>query len=143
MASAAWRAVAVSTPARVPVLAASLWPPRALALQRAVVLPQEPAQALAVALTPRALVLQRVVVLMPRALVLPLAFAPTRALVQGPRAALGSVLPGPSYVCTAGLRHRSDLLYGSEIDCWCRRAVLVRPRRGPQSKRANPGKCVS
>ena len=38
-----------------------------------------PVQALAVALTPR----QRVVLTMPR------------ALVQGPRAALGSVLPGP------------------------------------------------
>ena len=68
MASAAWRAVAVSTPARVPVLAASL-------SKR----PRAPVQALAVALTPR----QRVVLTMPR------------ALVQGPRAALGSVLPGP------------------------------------------------
>ena len=53
MASAAWRVVLVQA------LAASLWPPRVLELQRVVVL------------------------MMPR------------ALVQGPRAALGSVLPGP------------------------------------------------
>ena len=100
--------VAVLPPARVPVLVASLWPPRVLALERAVVssLPRAPVQALAVALTPRALALQRVVVLMPRALarvlvvalmmpalVLPLAVASTRALVL--------LLPGPFYVCTA------------------------------------------
>ena len=89
MASAAWRVV------RVHALAASLWPPRVLALERAVVtsLPRAPVQALAVALTPPALALQRAGVLMPRALVLPLAFAPTRAL---------GLLPGPCYVCTAG-----------------------------------------
>lgn len=79
-------------------------------------------QALAVALMPRALALQRVVVLMPRALPLPLAFVP-RALVL-PLAFVQRALglqPGPSYVCTAGSRHRcSDLLYGSEIDRWCR-----------------------
>ena len=60
MASAAWRAVLEPEPA------ASLWPPLALALVRAVVssLPRAPVQALAVALMPR-------------------------VLVQGPRAALG------------------------------------------------------
>ena len=80
-------------------------------------------QALAVALTLRVPALQRVVVLMPRAL-LPLAFVP-RAL---------GLQPGPSYVCTAGSRHRcSDLLYGSEIDRWCRRAVLLLPRGGQNS----------
>ena len=72
MGSAAWQVVAVLPPARVPVLAASSWPPLVLA------------QALAVALTPRALAQQLVFVLM-----MP------RALVQGPRAALGSVLQGP------------------------------------------------
>ena len=89
MASAAGRAVvgAVSPPARVPVLAASLWPPRVLALERAVVLslPRAPVQPLAVALTPWALALQRAVVLMPREPPRVLAFVPTRALVlQGP-----------------------------------------------------------
>ena len=100
MASAAWRVVLVQA------LAASLWPPRVLALERAVVssLPRAPVQALAVALLmPRALALQRVVVLMQRALVLPLAFASPRALV---------LQPGPCYVCALWLAHRcSDLLY--------------------------------
>ena len=104
-----------------------------LALERAVVssLPREPARPLAVALTPRALALQRVVVLMmPRALVLPLAFVP-RAL---------ELLPGPCLSVTAGSHRCPGLPYGSEIDCCLLQAVLVRP---PQSKRANPGKCVS
>ena len=93
-------------------------------------------QALAVALMPRALALQRVVVLTPRALV-PLVVVlmsrePARLLAFVPRA-LG-LQPGPSYVCTAGSRHRcSDLLYGSEIDRWCRRAVLLLPRGGQNS----------
>ena len=70
----------------VQALAASLWPPRALALERVVVssLPRVLVQAPAVALMPRALAQPLVVALM-----MP------RALVQGPRAALGSVLPGP------------------------------------------------
>ena len=82
MASAASAVVgAALPPARVQALAASLWPPRVLELQRVVVLmmPRALARVLVVALTPR----QRVVLMMPR------------ALVQGPRAALGSVLPGP------------------------------------------------
>ena len=114
MASAAWRAVLVQA------LAASLWPRRVLALERAVVssLPRAPVQALAVALTPR----QRVVLMMPR------------ALVQGPRAALGSVLPGP-YKCTAGLQHRRSFgsavwLRPTKVDCWRRPALLVRPTGG-------------
>jgi len=70
MASTAWQVVLV------PVLVASSWSPLVLALERAVVssLPRAPAPPLA----------QRVVVLM-----MP------RVLVQRPRAALGSVLPGP------------------------------------------------
>ena len=77
VASAAWRA------ARVLELVASLWPPRVLALERAVVLslPRAPAQALAVAS-------------MPRALARVLAFVPTRVLV----------LQGPLLVSTASAR---------------------------------------
>ena len=112
MASAAWRVALVQA------LAASLWPPRALALERVVVssLPRVLVQAPAVALMPRAPALQRVVVLTPRALV-PLVVVlmsrePARLLAFVPRA-LG-LQPGPSYVCTAGSRHRcSDLLYDS------------------------------
>ena len=93
MASAAWRVALVQA------LAASLWPPRALALERVVVssLPRVLVQALAVVLSrPRAPV-QALAVAMPRALAQPLVVAlmMPRALVQGPRAALGSVLPGP------------------------------------------------
>ena len=84
MASAAWRRSAALPPARVQALAASLWPPRVLALVLAVAAAAAGAGAVAVALMPRALALL-VVVLMPRALVQPLAVAPTRALV----------LPGP------------------------------------------------
>ena len=87
MASAASAVVgAALPPARVQALAASLWPPRVLELQRVVVL-----------MMPRALARVLVVALMMPALVLPLAVVlmMPRALVQGPRAALGSVLPGP------------------------------------------------
>ena len=83
MASAASAVVgAALPPARVQALAASLWPPLALALERAVVssLPRAPVQALAVAL------------LMPPALAQPLVVLTPRAMAQGP---LGSVLPGP------------------------------------------------
>ena len=87
MASAASAVVgAALPPARVQALAASLWPPRVLELQRVVVLmmPRALARVLVVALTPRALALQRVV-LMPREPPRVLAFVPTRALVlQGP-----------------------------------------------------------
>jgi len=119
-ASAAWWAVAVLPPARVPVLAASLWPLLVLVPVLAASLskrPRVPVQALAVALTPPALALQRAGVLMPRALVLPLAFAPTRAL---------GLLPGPCYVCTAGP------VLGSTI--WLRPTtgrVLTLPSRSP------------
>ena len=70
---------AVSTPARVPVLV-----PRCGGALRLLAPAPARVQALAVALTPRVLALERAVVLM-----MP------RALVPGPRAALGSVLPGP------------------------------------------------
>ena len=79
MASAAWRVVLVQA------LAASLWPPRVLELQRVVVLmmPRALARVLVVALMMPALVLP-LAVASTRALVLPLAFAPARALLQGP-----------------------------------------------------------
>ena len=66
-----------------------------LALERAVgSKPRAPVPPLVVVLTPRARALQRVVVsMMPR------------ALVQGLRAALGSVLPGP-YAAMLACRHR-------------------------------------
>jgi hypothetical protein len=123
MASAASAVVgAALPPARVQALAASLWPPRVLELQRVVVLmmPRALARVLVVALMMPALVLP-LAVASTRALVLPLAFAPARALLQG-----------PSYVCTAGSRHRcSDLLYDCEIDLCRRGAIIVRPRSGP------------
>ena len=85
-------------------------------------------QALAVALTLRVPALQRVVVLMPRALLLPLAFAlmpqePARLLAFVPRAL--ELLPGPCLSVTADSRHRWGLPYGSEIDCCLLRAVLL------------------
>jgi len=129
MASVAWRVVvgAVSTPVLVPRCGGTLQlpaPPLVLVLVLVLAAspskrPRAPAPALAVALTPRALALQRVVALMPRAQVLRLAFAPARALLHGPRAALGSVLPGP--YDTAGSRHRrssGSALYGSDRPGW-------------------------
>ena len=119
MASLAWRAVvgAALTPVRVPgrggalrlpvlvqALAASLWLPLVLALERAVVssLPRAPVQALAVASTPR---------------------EPARLLAFVPRAL--ELLPGPCLSVTADSRHRWGLPYGSEIDCCLLRAVLL------------------
>ena len=146
MASAAWRAVvgAALPPARAQALAASLWPPRVLALERAVVLwpplvlvqalaaspskrPRAPVQALAVALMPRALALQRVVALMPRAQVLRLAFASTRALglllAFASTRALG-LLPGP---CLS--EHCWLAAGGSTV--WLRDRPLVPPSSSP------------
>ena len=75
----------VLPPARVPVLAASLWPPRVLELQRVVVLmmPRALARVLVVALMMRALVLP-LAVASTRALVLPLALVPRALVLQGP-----------------------------------------------------------
>ena len=97
MASAAWRVVLVQA------LAASLWPPRVLALERAVVssLPREPARPLAVALTPPALAQPLVDVLTPR--------EPPRVLAFVPRA-LGLQL-GP---CLSALLARG---IGARIYC--------------------------
>ena len=86
MASAASAVVgAALPPARVQALAASLWPPRVLELQRVVVLRM-----------PRALARVLVVALMMPALVLPLASASTWALV----------LQGPLVSQCLGSRHR-------------------------------------
>ena len=107
----------MSTPVLVQVLAASLWPPRGLALELAASLwpPRVLVQALAVALMPREP--PRVLAFVPRALVLPLAFVSTRAL---------GLLPGPCYVCTAGP------VLGSTV--WLRPTtgrVLTLPSRSP------------
>ena len=108
MASAASAVVgAALPPARVQALAASLWPPRVLELQRVVVLmmPRALARVLVVALTPRALAQRLVVVLEPPRV---LAFVP-RALVlqQGPY--LSAVLV-PVLGSTGWLRTTTDRL---------------------------------
>ena len=149
-ASAAWRGVVVAelwatsrnsggalllparVPARVPVLAASVWPLLVLALERAVVLslPLVLVLVLVASLSKRPRVppfraMQPLVlaqpppagVLMLRARVQPLAVASTRAL---------GLLPGPCYVCTAGP------VLGSTI--WLRPTtgrVLTLPSRSP------------
>ena len=117
-------------PVRVQALAVSSWTPRALALERVVVLtPRVLVLVLAASLSkrppvppframqPPALEQPLVVVWTPRALLLPLAFAPARAL---------GLLPGPCYVCTAGP------VLGSTV--WLRPTtgrVLTLPSRSP------------